>query len=81
MENIKFKECNTVFAKDQKEYKELSAFRDEDGTVITCYKLSFKEIIKIVFTRKIWLGLMTFNKPLQSQLLSVDKNDLIENNK
>lgn len=81
MENIKFKECNTVFAKDQKKYKELSAFRDEDGTVITCYKLSFKEIIKIIFTRKIWLGLMTFNKPLQPQLISANKDDLIENNK
>ena len=78
MEAIKFKECNVDFAKNQEEYNTLPAFADrKNGVVTTCYKLSLKDLIKIIFTRKIWLSLLTFNKPLTPQLLSVNKKDVI----
>ena len=52
MEAIKFKECNVDFAKNQEEYKTLPAFADrKNGVVTTCYKLSLKDSIKIIFTR------------------------------
>ena len=82
MEAIKFKECNVDFAKNQEEYKTLPAFADtKNGVVTTCYKLSLKDLIKIIFTRKIWLSLLTFNKPLTPQLLSVNKKDVIDHTK
>lgn len=82
MKSVKFKECNVNFAENQDEYVTLPAFHDSKAeVVISCYKVTFKELLKLMVTRKIWLGIMTFNEPLQPQLLSVNKKDLIVNNK
>ena len=76
MENIKFEGCNVEIAKNQKEYKTLQAFQDEQVT-ITCYRLSFRERIKLLFTGKLWLGQMNFGKPLQPQLPTVNMSDVL----
>lgn len=76
MENIKFEGCNVEIAKNQKEYKTLHAFQDEKVT-ITCYRLSFRERIKLLFTGKLWLGQMNFGKPLQPQLPTVNMSDVL----
>lgn len=81
MKPIAFKEHNVVFAKDQKEYQPLPALKFEDGTVVTCWKLSWKEMFRLVFTRKIWLAQLSFNKPLQPQFVTVNKNDVINGEK
>lgn len=78
MKNVKFEGCNVVYGKGQPEYIPLYAQKAGDVS-ITCYKLSFKERLKVLFTGVIWLGQMNFGKPLQPQLPSVNKNDLIEN--
>ena len=80
MKTIKFEGCNVVFAKNQPEYLQLPALRNEDGEVITCWKLSFKERIKILFTGKIWLGILTFNKLLQPLKMSCDKPPIHKEN-
>lgn len=80
MKPIEFEEQNVVFAKDQKEYQPLPALKFEDGTVVTCWKLSWKEVIKLVFTRKVWHAMLTFNKPLQPTLLTVNKEELFKTN-
>jgi len=49
MENVKFEGCNTVYGADQPEYKPLHAQRTGNVT-ITCYRLSFKERVKMLFT-------------------------------
>jgi len=72
MKPIEFKEQNVVFAKDQPQYLPLPARREEDGMVITCWKLSFIERVKILFTGKMWLSQLTFNDPLQPQRPQVD---------
>lgn len=78
MDAVEFKGCNVELAKNQKEYKTLPAFHDkENGIMVTCYKLSFKELLKVVLTRKVWLGQMTFNGPLQPQKLSVNRKDFL----
>jgi hypothetical protein len=80
MEPIKFKEHNTVFAKDQPEYLPLPAYREDSdkyGNVICCWRLSFFERLKILFTGKLWLSLMTFNKPLTPHRLTLNKWDLL----
>jgi len=74
MKPVKFKESNVIFAVDQPEYLPLPAFRDlNQGSVVSCWKLGIRERIKMLFTGKVWLGLLTFNKPLQPIYMSVDK--------
>lgn len=79
MEPIKFKESNTIIAEHQDKYKSLPAFyNSEEHTVSICYKLYFRELIKILFSRKIWMRITTFNKAIQPQLLSVSKKDVVK---
>lgn len=77
MEAIKFKHANVEFAKDQDEYKTLPALKmeSEAGEVVTCWKLTFFERLKILFTGKLWLTMLTFNKPLTPCFLSLVSAD------
>lgn len=81
MKPIEFKEQNVVYAKDQKEYHPLPALKFEDGEVLTCWKLSWKELFRVVFTRRIWVAQLSFNKPLQPQFVTTDKYDVIKKTK
>jgi len=65
MKAIKFKHSNVEFAKDQPE-----------GHVISCWKLSFKERIRVLIFGRIWMNLLTFNKPLTPSLLSTNRKEL-----
>lgn len=65
MKPTKFKQANVIFAKDQPEYLQLPAYKADDGRVVTCWKLSMVDRIRVLFTGRLWLGLMTFNNPLQ----------------
>ena len=79
MEAIKFKESNVIFAENQDEYKQLPAYYDktqDEGVVVTCYKLSFVERLRVLFFGKLWLAVMTFNNSLQPQLPSTKKSDI-----
>ena len=76
MKNIKFKECNIEIAKEQQEYNPIWAFTD-GLTVVTCYKLNIWERIRLLFSGKLWLALLTYGNPLQPHLPSVNKNDFI----
>jgi len=78
MDAIEFKEQNIVIAKDQPEYIPLPALVDENGNVVTCWKLSTDEIEKISKTGELWLQVMTFNQPLQPLYLTVEKTEVIE---
>jgi len=72
MKPIKFKEANFIFAKDQAQYLPLPAWRGDDGTVISCWSLSWKERLGVLVTGRLWVKILTFNKPLQPQRPSVD---------
>ena len=65
MKPIKFKKQNVVFAETQPEYISLPAYKEPDGCVTCCWKLSIKERFIILFTGKLWISMLTFNKPLQ----------------
>lgn len=69
MQPVRFEGHNTVFAEDQPEYIPLPAYRGEDGQVISCWQLSWKERLRIVLTGKVWLRTLTYNQPLQPQAL------------
>lgn len=71
---IEFPEQTVVIAKDQPEYNPLPAYQynDKEGTIVCCWKLSFKERIKLLFTGKLWHHILTFHQSLQPQLLQVN---------
>lgn len=76
MNMVEFLEQTTVFAKDQPEYKPLPAhaFKDDpQGRIACCWKLSWRERWAVLRRGVIWHQVLTFNKPLQPQLLSVEK--------
>ena len=76
MKPTKFKEQNCTYAENQPEYLPLPAFKDEQGVIISCWKLSFKERLIILFKGELWLSLMSFNKPLTPSFMSVKKSDM-----
>ena len=78
MKPVEFKHQNIVFAKDQPEYQPLPALRIDSpaGEVVSCWKLSFKERVKIIFTGRVWLSLMSFNKPLTPSFLAVNRKEV-----
>ena len=39
--------------------------KTQGGTVTSCWKLSDEELAQVLSTRKIYLQILTFNKPLQ----------------
>jgi hypothetical protein len=76
MKLIEFPEQTVIIAKEQPQYKPLPAhfFKDSpEGKIACCWELGFKERFKLLFTGKIWHQILTFNRALQPQLLSVDK--------
>jgi hypothetical protein len=80
MKPKQFKEVNITYAKNQPEYNQLPAFKNDSlqGEVITCWELSFKERLRILFKGEIWLSLFTFNKPLTPSFLTTKKSDILE---
>ena len=77
MKTIEFKEVNVRFAENQPEYQTLPALKFNDGTIVCCWKLSFKERIKLLITGKLWHSVLTFNQPFQPQYLTIDKSEVI----
>lgn len=73
MDLVNFPEKSVVIAEDQPEYRPMPAYIDPAGNITCCWRLSLKERVKLLFTGKIWHTIMTFNEPLQPQLLQVDK--------
>jgi len=67
-----FDDANVTFAEKQPEYQSLPAYRSEDehGSVTSCWTLSWRELVRVIRTRRIWLTVLTYHAPLQPQLLS-----------
>ena len=72
MQPINFKEQTNVLAKDQPEYLSLPVFISSDkGTIISCWRFSFWERLRVLFFGKLWLRQLTFGNKLQPQLPEV----------
>lgn len=76
MKPIKFKEANVVYGKGQESLEELPALKFDDGEVVSCWELSFKEALRLLFKRRIWLCIATFNRPMQPVYMSTEQKDL-----
>lgn len=83
MKALEFKEQNLVFAKDQPEYLPLPVFKNDSpkGEVIFCMGLSFMERLRVLISGKIWVRLLTFNKPLTPSYLTTKKSEVLVTNK
>ena len=79
MKPITFPEQTTIFAENQPQYTPLPAFKsgEPEGHVISCWKLSFKERIRLLITGKIWMSLMMFGEDLTPSLLTTKKSDVL----
>jgi len=77
MKAIKFEGCNREFAKDQPQYITLYAWEEEggDGCVVTKWKYSFSERIKILFGANMWVTFLMFGKPLTPSKFSLKQSD------
>lgn len=65
MQPISFERTNCTYAERQPQYNPLPACKVEgpEGRVITCWRVGFIERLKILFTGRIYLSILTFNKP------------------
>lgn len=72
MKPITFKGQNYIMGTTQPEYLPLPTcrYKNEWGHVTSCWHFSWRDLVTIVFTRKIYLTLATFNKPIQPQKLT-----------
>jgi hypothetical protein len=83
MKPVKFPEVNITYAENQPEYLPLPGckFDSPQGEFVFCHQLDLKERIKILFTGKLWVCLLTFNKPLTPSYHTVHKSEVIQGNK
>jgi hypothetical protein len=75
MKPVAFPEQNCVFAENQDEYMSLPSFsdpNDEQGTVISCWKFTCWERLKLLFTGRLWVLSLTFGAPLQPIAFDID---------
>lgn len=76
---IEFPEQTVVYAKDQPEYLPLPAHRfknDPQGRIAFCWKLNWRERFVALWRGTLWHQVLTFNQPLQPQMLGVVKPDM-----
>ena len=78
MKPTKFKEQTCVFAENQPQYIPLPAHKvgNSEGEVIFCMKMNFIEKVRVLFTGKIWVSLMMFNKPLTPSYFTTRKSKM-----
>ena len=82
MKVVEFQEQSVIIAKDQPQYIPLPAYRFSDskgrakGRIACCWELSLTERLHVLFSGRIWHQILTFNMPLQPQLLTVKKPEM-----
>lgn len=77
MNLAEFPEQNLIIAKDQPQYRPMPCYWDRNtGEVTCCWQLTWRERIRLLFTGKLWHTILTFNQPMQPQLLEVSKPPL-----
>jgi hypothetical protein len=73
---VEFPEQTVVYAKDQSEYLPLPAhqFKDDpQGRIAFCWKMGWRDRLRVLFSGKVWHQVLTFNHPLQPVLLQTEK--------
>lgn len=71
MKPVEFPEQTIVWAKNQPPYLPLPAYTNADET-ITCWSLTWRERLVVLWSGRLWLRQMNFSQALQPQKLSVE---------
>jgi hypothetical protein len=80
MKPIIFKEANITIGKDQPQYLQLPAaylLDDERKPMVTCWKLSLWERLRVLWCGRIWNAQLTFDYPYHPVIISTYKSDAI----
>jgi len=71
---VPFKEMSYTIAAHQPPYRPLPAYCSlQDGLVVCCWKLTWRERLDVLLLGTVWHQIRTFNRPLQPQLLTTTK--------
>jgi hypothetical protein len=76
MKPEKFEGHNIVLGEGQEQYQDLPAQYnpdDKNGEMVTCWKLTIRERIRLMITGRLWLSCYTFREPFQPVRLSTKK--------
>jgi hypothetical protein len=73
----RFNAAEVVYAKDQPEYIPLPTLKFSDGLVVSRWTLNWKERLRLLFGGSVYLGLLTFNGPLQPILIATTPQEVI----
>ncbi len=65
-----------TFAQNQSQYGNLPTFKYEDGTVLSRWKLNWRERLSVLLTGDVYLFVQTFNRPLQPVMLQAERPGL-----
>lgn len=78
MKPVSFPEQPVVYAQNQPQYQPLPAHVTDDAVAAatSCWVLTRRERLRLLFTGRLWLTLTTFRHPLQPIRLSVVKPTL-----
>lgn len=79
MKPISFTEQTIVIAENQPQYLPFPAHRfagDTEGRIACCWQLTWRERFAVLWRGVVWHQILTFNKPLQPQLLTAEKPDM-----
>jgi hypothetical protein len=68
--NLKLQE--TVYAADQKPYRPLPAYVSEDGYVLSRWRLSWKERLRVFLRGDLYHWQGTFGQPLQPISMTIE---------
>lgn len=72
MTPTRFPGCNVTLGADQPQYRPLPAYRSADGRVLTCWRLTLRERIRILLGYKLWITQLTFGEGFQPVLPEID---------
>ncbi len=75
MSPVGFPEAKYVLAKDQPQYLPLAVVMAADGTVASCWRLTFWERVKLLWTGRVWVEVMTFHNGFPPIKPSIDRPD------
>jgi hypothetical protein len=66
-----------VYAKEQPPYRPLPSQKNDVGDCIFQWKMSWWERLRVLFCGKVYINVLTFNKPLQPQRVSVNSKQVL----
>jgi len=81
MKAVEFEYQSDIIEKDSEVYLPLPLLRfdnDPHGTIITCWEMSEEERDEFLKTGRLYVSLLTFNKPISPMSLSVRIEDFID---